>query len=96
MHQAGLTCHIPAPHERARLMQGIYQGVKTGDLALASQCFQSVAAALSKRHHLSTLVMGCTEIPLALTSVPGMPALHLVDPARLLAQALARRAYSTA
>ena len=96
MHQAGLRCHIPLPHERARLMQGIYQGVKAGDLELARECFQSVAATLANRHHLSTLVMGCTEIPLALTAVPEMTALKLVDPARLLAQALARRAYEPA
>jgi aspartate racemase len=39
-------------------------------------------------------VLGCTEIPLALSAVPGMDALDLVDPAALLARALAQRAYA--
>ena len=94
MRHAGLNCHIPLPEERACLMQGIYQGVKVGNMALATDCFQSVAAALAERHTLSTVVMGCTEIPLALKTVPHWPVLNLVDPARLLAQALARRAYA--
>ena len=43
---------------------------------------------------LSVLVLGCTEIPLALSAVPGMDSLELVDPAALLARALAQRAYA--
>ena len=37
--------------------------------------------------------MGCTEIPLALKAADG---LALVDPARLIARALAARAYGLA
>lgn len=91
--QAGLLCHSPLPDEREQLMYGIYRGVKVGDMATAHSAFADVAQALAKRHGLQTLVLGCTEIPLALTSVPGMPALDLIDPAELLAQALAERAY---
>lgn len=93
LRQAGLRCHIPLPHERERLMRGIYQGVKAGNLALARDCFVDVAQALAGRHGLSTLILGCTEIPLVLGSVPHMEQLDLVDPAALLARALARRAY---
>jgi aspartate racemase len=94
LRQAGLQCHIPSEGERERVMQGIYEGVKVGDMALANECFAGVARALAERHGLSTLVLGCTEIPLALSAVPGLDALDLVDPAALLARALAQRAYA--
>lgn len=94
LRQAGLQCHIPSLEERERLMLGIYDGVKAGDMALARECFAGVAGALARRHGLSVLVLGCTEIPLALSAVPGMDALELVDPAAMLAQALAQRAYA--
>lgn len=96
LRQAGLVCHTPLPAERERLMQGIYDGVKVGNLALAYDCFADVARALVQRHGLSTLILGCTEIPLVLRSVPGMGHLELVDPADLLARALAQRAYTQA
>ena len=91
--QAGVQCHSPTLQERELLMCGIYSGVKVGDMASAHTAFAQVAEALARRHDLQTLVLGCTEIPLALTSVPGMPGLDLIDPAELLAQALAKRAY---
>ncbi|MFC5523912.1 aspartate/glutamate racemase family protein [Polaromonas jejuensis] len=99
LRQAGLQCHIPEPEERERLMHGIYHGVKVGNMALAHDCFAGVAEALARRHGLSTLVLGCTEIPLALGAqrvVAGLDGLDLIDPALLLARALARRAYATA
>lgn len=96
LRQAGLQCHIPLVEERERLMHGIYHGVKVGNMALAHDCFAGVAQALTRRHGLSTLVLGCTEIPLALSAVPEMDELELVDPAALLARALAQRAYATA
>ena len=94
LRDEGLECHTPLAAERERLMQGIYQGVKMGDLALARECFQSVAFSLAKRHGLTTLVLGCTEIPLALKDVAGVRDVDLVDPAKLLARALAQRAYA--
>ena len=93
---AGLQCHSPTLQEREQLMHGIYSGVKVGDMALAHRAFTGVAEALARRHGLQTLVLGCTEIPLALTSVPSMTNLDLIDPAKLLAQALAQRAYRLA
>ncbi len=96
LEQEGVVCHIPEAGECERLMYGIYSGVKTGDLVLAQLCFESVARGLALRHNLGTLIMGCTEIPLALKTLTGMPQVNLVDPAQLLARALARRAYDTA
>ena len=56
----------------AQLMRGIYSGVKVGNLALAEGCFSRVARAMVARHALGTLVLGCTEIPLALAVLPGV------------------------
>lgn len=90
----GIRCHVPSKDEQELLMQGIYEGVKAGDLPLAGNCFTTVAQALARRHPLQALVMGCTEIPLALGPVPGSEQLERVDPAAVLARALARRAYA--
>ena len=94
-HQAGLQCHLPLMEEREHLMHGIYKGVKVGNMALAQDCFASVAKAIARRHGLSTLVMGCTEIPLALGTLTEMADLDLVNPADSLARALALRAYGS-
>ncbi len=93
---AGLVCHIPVAAERDQLMRGIYQGFKVGDMALARNCFAQVAEALDRKHGLQTLILGCTEIPLALSAVPGLAELELMDPAALLAHTLACRAYASA
>ena len=92
----GITCFVPLESEREQLMHGIFKGVKSGNLPLANTAFTAVAEALATRHGLQTLVLGCTEIPLALTSLPGMGSVNLIDPARLLAQVLAERAYRLA
>ena len=94
LQQTGVKCHVPLQEERERLMQGIYDGVKAGNMALAQDCFAGVAKAMVQRHGLSTLILGCTEIPLALSAVPEMDELELMDPAVLLATALAQRAYA--
>ena len=39
------------------------------------------------------IIMGCTEVPLGLAGSPAVAGLRLVDPAQVLAAALARRAY---
>jgi aspartate racemase len=93
LREAGVQCHLPLPAERDALMAGIYDGVKAGDMAYARQCFTEVAQAMADRHALDALILGCTEIPLALSSLPSHPNLRLLDPALVLAEALARRAY---
>jgi aspartate racemase len=93
LRRVGVVCHVPTPEEQESLMHGIFQGVKVGNMALASDCFASVAHTLATRYGLQTLILGCTEIPLALHAVPGMADISLVDPAALLAKALAQRAY---
>jgi aspartate racemase len=93
LEASGLRCHVPEPAERQLLMDGIYRGVKAGDLPLARSRFEAVAQALAQRHGCRTMVMGCTEIPLALKPGPGTRGFQLVDPTQLIARALALRAY---
>lgn len=90
---AGIECVLPDESARDLLMQGIYDGVKAGDLALARSRFVEVGSALQERHGPLPLVMACTEIPLALPSAPQAEGWRLVDPSAILATALARRAY---
>ncbi|HEY3049238.1 MAG TPA: amino acid racemase [Polaromonas sp.] len=94
--RAGIRHYVPSAEEQALVMRGIVQGVKGGDLPLARACFEEVAGHLALRHGIKTLVLACTEIPLALQSVPGHPEVRLVNPADTLAKALADRAYSQA
>jgi aspartate racemase len=94
LQRAGVHCYTPTPAERARIMQGIYDGVKADNLPLAQQCFGEVASNLVQRHGAVTLVLGCTEIPLGLKGAPGLAHIHSLDPAQVLAEALARRAYA--
>ena len=89
----GIACVLPDAKARQWLMQGIYDGVKAGNYPLARQRFEAVAIALRERYGVSTLIMGCTEIPLALPQARAAQGWTLIDPADILARALARRAY---
>ncbi|WP_280188613.1 aspartate/glutamate racemase family protein [Delftia sp. PS-11] len=89
----GIAPLLPDAAGRARLMQGIYEGVKQGDMALAAQRFGQVLAPLLQRHGDVPVLMACTEIPLALPQAREAHGATLVDPAWILAQALAGDAY---
>lgn len=104
----GIDCILPLEDERETLMHGIYHGVKAGNLPLATTCFERVATALMQRHNNGTpphadtapataqplpLIMGCTEIPLALPLSPLARQWTLTDPAAILAHALACHSY---
>ena len=90
----GITVHLPQDAEREQLMRGIYQGVKADKLDLARSDFAQVAQAMRVRHGDVPLIMGCTEIPLALPGAAEVAGLPLVDPAWELARALAAVAYA--
>jgi aspartate racemase len=91
--EAGLDCHVPLADERRIITRGIFDGVKAGNMRLAEECFSDVALRLAKRHGPVTIIMGCTEVPLGLQDSASVAGLNLVDPAQVLAAALARRAY---
>ena len=93
LDRAGIRCHLPSEPEREALMDGIYQGVKAGDIDHARERFIHVARQVLARHGDVPLIMGCTEIPLALEGAPQAASWTLVNPTGVLAQALAARAY---
>lgn len=93
LRACGVEPLVPDDAGVALLMQGIYSGVKSGDMALASHCFGAALAPLLDRFGPLPIVMGCTEIPLALPQAPQAKNAQLVDPAWVLAQALAACAY---
>jgi aspartate racemase len=93
--EAGLGCHIPSADERRIITRGIFEGVKAGNMPLAAQCFSDVALRLAERHGPVRIIMGCTEVPLGLQGSAAVAGLDLVDPAQVLAAALARRAYGS-
>ncbi len=89
----GIACVVPDGQARQWLMEGIYDGVKAGNLPLAQQRFAAVGAQLRAGQGDLPLVMACTEIPLALPQAPQAQGWALIDPTAILAQALARTAY---
>lgn len=89
----GIVPALPDKAGRTRLMQGIYEGVKQGDMTFATHCFGEVLAPLLQHHGNVPVVMGCTEIPLALPHAPQAYGAQLIDPSWILAQALASDAY---
>lgn len=91
--ERGIGCHLPTEPEREQVMRGIRDGVKAGDLGLATRLFAEVARRMVEQHGCENLLLACTEIPLALHGVPGHAGARLVDPADVLARALANRAY---
>lgn len=94
LQRAGIHCHAPTREEQMLVMNGICDGVKAGNLGLARMHFETVAQRLVERHGLSTLVLACTEIPLALRTLSRHPSVRLIDPSDVLAKALAERAYT--
>ena len=94
--RAGIQCHAPAAAERDALMEAIYEGVKAGNMDWARARFVEVAQQALARHGDVPLIMGCTEIPLALEGAPQAQLWTLVNATQVLAQALASRAYASA
>lgn len=90
---AGIDCIVPTGEEIDSLMAGIYQGVKANDLQSARHEFESVVHSAAGRTACTTVIMGCTEIPLALEDSAVGPDIRLVDPTAVLARALALKAF---
>lgn len=96
LQAADITALVPDAAGIAELMQGIYDGVKQGNVALAAQRFGVVLGEMRHRFGDVPVVMGCTEIPLALPQAPEAQGAVLIDPAWILAQALVQQAYEVA
>jgi aspartate racemase len=94
LRERGIACHVPNQEQRQRITQGIFEGVKAGQMHLATQLFSSVALELAQNKSQHPIIMGCTEIPLALQACESTQGLTLIDPAQVLAASLAERAYA--
>jgi aspartate racemase len=81
---------IYGPYEDGRHVDG---GIKSGELNQAKELLKHASERMIEDLGAKSIVAGCTEIPLALSSteVQGVP---LVDPADLLAREAIRLAYS--
>lgn len=80
----GLFVLQPDPEQQVQLMRSIYDGVKAGNLHLGEKWAAEVAGHLAERG-AQVLVLGCTELPIALRSARlPVPA---VDPTYVLARA---------
>lgn len=91
----GLVCIEPDDAESTLLMQGIYRGVKAGNMALGRRCLSEVVVRMRDRTGVDKFAMACTEIPLALSGFPFERGVVLIDPAVELGAALAKRAYAS-
>jgi len=90
---AGLTPVEPTADEVAQIMEAIYgkRGVKAGFAGgLAQELLLSVGSALIRRG-AQALILGCTEIPLALH--PGDLPVPLIASSQALAEAAVREAH---
>lgn len=89
-HQAlevqGLSAITPTDEMQEQVMEAIYspQGIKAGHYETPRQLLTAAAEHLVERQ-AEVIVLGCTEIPLALK--PDMVGLPLIDATRVLAQA---------
>ena len=88
----GIACKVPAPAECRLITEGIYCGVKAARLDIAAQAFERAAMSLVEGG-VRVVIMGCTEIPLALDAARLPVGVQLVDAAQVLAQRLAAWAY---
>ena len=104
LEAAGIDTYQPTPADRQRLMDVIYDpefGIKTGEVTdeAESMLCDVVSAACDRHPEIDSVVLGCTELPLALNaeSVPRLKAagalpdhLSVIDPTQVLAEALLR------
>ena len=99
---AGVAAHVllaPVVGDRvaflvfvpAVVLASAHSGLAPG--ALAAMLGVWCGLFLAQRHGPVAIVMGCTEIPLGLQGAARVEGLDLLDPARVLAAALASRAY---
>ena len=82
LEKRGIKGVVPSVEDQEKVMKGIYEGVKAGDIELGRKLLLEVAKKLEKE--AEGIIAGCTEVSIALKqedlNVP------LVDPMDILAQ----------
>lgn len=85
----GIPCLVPCPDGQAQVMAAI-RDIKAGGLAWARAILRAQAIALLERG-CTHVIMGCTEVPLALDGVSDAWRPTLIDATQALAQACIRQ-----
>lgn len=91
LEQHGLQVIDMSPAQTAELDSAIFDGVKAGNYTLAAELAERVAHALLDR--ADCIVLGCTELPVALRYATGLDRLRVIDATATLAAALAEAAF---
>ncbi|WP_297437775.1 amino acid racemase [Thermococcus sp.] len=84
----GVQIALPSKKYQAMVMEGIYDGVKAGDLTKGRELILTVAKRLERRSE--AIIAGCTEVSLVLK--PGDLRVPLVDPMGVIAERAVRLA----
>lgn len=86
LQRSGYACVLPSDSEMAELVMPGIVAVKAGDLPAAKRVLGDAAQRLEERG-AQMVVLGCTEIPLALADASPEAAVRYVDSTAALAQA---------
>lgn len=78
----GVQIAVPNRKEQAKVMRGIYEGVKAGNLELGRKLLLEVAKKLEKR--VDGIIAGCTEVSVALK--PEDLDVPLIDPLDVISE----------
>jgi aspartate racemase len=87
---AGIAHHVPAPEQRERINQIIFDELVNGQLSSRSLAYHVEVIRALKDEGCDAVVLGCTEIPLLVT--PESSPLPALDSTRLLARAAVQKA----
>jgi aspartate racemase len=81
----GIECVLNPLTEREKLVRFAIDAVKRGSLEEAGQAVESAAALLFERG-AQTVILGCTELPVALDAIRSDAAPRCIDATRALAR----------
>lgn len=90
LRAAGIEYRVPAPEQRERINQIIYDELVNGQILPRSLAYHIEIIRSLKNEGCDAVVLGCTEIPLLVT--PESSPLPTLDSTRLLARAAVRKA----
>lgn len=82
----GIECVVNPPEERVRLVRFAIDEVKRGRFDDAGRAVEAAAQRLLERN-VEAVILGCTELPVALDAIVSDVASRCVDPTRALARA---------
>ncbi|NJE84413.1 amino acid racemase [Thermococcus sp. CX2] len=84
----GIKIAVPNPEYQKLVMEGIYEGVKAGNLELGRELLLKVAERLERRSE--AIIAGCTEVSVAIG--PDDLGVPLIDPLDVIAEKAVRLA----